>query len=165
MLFRNDDIGANSNFEDIQKVYDHIKTRFPDSDICSCIYLFEKEGHLPRDIKCEYNTNKMFDLKQLPTLHTIVSHGLMHFSHKRVSAEIQELSILTSCNLLNTKIFLPPFVEWNKDTERICNDNGIKLLGKEKWRSLDKEVFDASYPYWLFHSWRWSAEELINKIG
>jgi len=164
LIFRNDDIGANSNFNDIQKVYTHIKFQFPTSEIYSCIYLLEKEGHTPVDVKCDYNTNKIFDFTQLPILHTVVSHGLMHISHKQVSVEIQELSILISCNLLNTKIFLPPFVQWNKDTERICSNNGIKLLGTEKWRSLDKEEFDSSYPLWLFHSWRHIPEKLIEKL-
>ena len=88
----------------------------------------------------------------------------MHFAHKRQPYNIQELSIVTSCNLLKTKLFLPPFVEWNNDTEKICIDNGITILGKENWKSLDKEEFNSSHSYWFFHSWRHNIIDLINKI-
>jgi pyruvyltransferase len=165
IVFRNDDVGPNTKFEELYKLYSFIKTKYPVANIYSCVYLLESNQRIPTTPKINFEVTKMFDLAQLPKLYTIVSHGLMHFAHARESTERQEFSILTSRFLLKTQRFLPPFVEWNSETERICKNHGISIIGKEPWRSLDREDFDSSHPYWLFHSGTKPLEQWINKIN
>lgn len=165
IVFRNDDVGPLSDIEELKFLYKFITIKYPMANIYSCVYLLENTKDTPTNPNINFEVNKMFDLSKLPELKTIVSHGLMHFAHGRASTERQEMSILLSCKLLNTKRFLPPFVEYNSETERICKNHGYTLIGKEPWRSLDKEEFDSSHPYWLFHSRTQSLEYWMNKIN
>lgn len=86
----------------------------------------------------------------------VVSHGLIHCDHTRISRDAQEMSIVTSCNALGTNIFIPPFNRWNQDTEDICLENGISILKlSDGWKSMELNDFDPSHDLWYLHPWRW----------
>jgi hypothetical protein len=73
----------------------------------------------------------------------IASHGLLHVDHRLMDKSAQEVSILTSCSLARSKVFIPPFNKWNEQTEEICAEAGIELIKFEDgWRHLGYNKVD-----------------------
>lgn len=111
---------------------------------------------------------KLPDLARLPLASDeIASHGLVHVDHSLLSYDAQELSILTSCNLLSSSKFIPPFNMFNPDTEAICGKYGIEIIRNTddvKWRSLETHSFDPSYSHWYYHPFRINADSLKDRL-
>ena len=176
-VFRNDDITNNSRFDDITRIYKIIKDKFPDSEIYSCITIlskYNKEGmpYPPTDIPISnrnfYDVDNSFDKFEIPlyfNLYNIISHGLFHCYYRGLSYETQKMSIVSSCNYLNTKIFIPPFWAWDKTTEQVCKDNDIHLWVEPDWKNIELVPFDPNHQYWLFHSWKWNSETFYKAIN
>lgn len=108
-----------------------------------------------------------------PTLpegdYKVVSHGLIHSDHSIMAIEAQEISIVTSCNILNTNIFVPPFNRYNEMTEQICALHNIELVKMESdfesWRNFDLQEFDEHSGLWYLHPWRYKTiEDFKNKF-
>jgi hypothetical protein len=94
----------------------------------------------------------------------VASHGLIHLDHSRVGYDAQEMNILTSCNLLKTNMFIPPFNRYNEDTVKICEKNGIELL-VGGWKSLKFNEYDPEHEKWYLHPWEWKQiGELCKKL-
>jgi hypothetical protein len=74
------------------------------------------------------------------------------------------MSILTSCSIVDTKIFVPPFNAFNETTEEICRDNGITLVKPDGWKSIEHNDIDREHEKWYCHAWRWTPEEFERKI-
>ena len=84
---------------------------------------------------------------------TRVSHGLIHVDHRLLSREAQEMSILTSCSLAKSKVFVPPFNKWNKDSEDICREHNIQLVKFEDgWLCMEYNDFNPDQELWYIHS-------------
>lgn len=173
LIFRNDDINPSSNFKHIKEMYRILLNNFPNAEIYSCVSIFGKKNDVGSvypetsiyfNKRNFYNIDSVFNLNQLPYLYNIVSHGLFHFNHSLVTYDTQKFSIISSCNLLNTKIFIPPFWEWNEKTEKICRLNGINLWVYEDWINIDREVIDDSHNFYCFHSWKFTPETFVQKI-
>jgi hypothetical protein len=174
LIFRNDDVNPSSNFKQIKEIYHIILNKFPNAEIYSCINIFGQKNiigsvYSKTNISMEkrnfYNVDCIFDFNQLPYLYNIVSHGLLHFNHRLVTYDTQKFSILTSCSLLKTNIFIPPFWEWNDKTEKICTLNGINLWTKENWINIDRETITPNSNYYCFHSWKFTPKTFANKIN
>ncbi len=98
-------------------------------------------------------------LPPIPKYVTRASHGLIHVDHRLLSKEVQELSILTSCSLVDAKIYIPPFNKWNKDTEDICKEYNIILIKYEDgWRCCEYNNFDSSHNHWYLHSQNYTLD-------
>lgn len=178
MIFRNDDVSANTDLKKLGRMYGHLMAEFPDCEIINGVSLFAKDSEdealypeLPlkhHSLDWFYDVDKFINLKDLVNLQGgIASHGLLHVDHSKLTAQAQAMSILTSCRFLDTKRFIPPFNCINEDTKRICNANGIELignLGEVEWRSLESLDFDPSHKHWYFHSWRVPVDEFERKI-
>ncbi|MDP3741893.1 MAG: hypothetical protein Q8R15_01115 [Candidatus Micrarchaeota archaeon] len=81
------------------------------------------------------------------------SHGLVHVDHRLLGCEAQELSIVTSCSLVKTQTFVPPFNHWNKDTENICQEHEIELIKFESgWRHVRFNAFDPKHDLYYLHT-------------
>jgi hypothetical protein len=174
LIFRNDDVNPSSNFKQTIDIYNIILKKFPNAQIYSCINIFGKknikgtvypETKIPIKTRMFYDVDAIFDFGQLPHLHNIVSHGLLHFNHRLVTYDTQKFSILTSCSLLKTKIFIPPFWEWNEKTIKICTLNNITLWIDEDWINFDRETIDSSHTHYLFHSWKFTPETFAKQIN
>jgi hypothetical protein len=172
MILRNDDINPNTDFESTRKMYELFLAKNPDAEIVSAVTILAEETEngscyknlKPKDIKFPL-VDKVIDLDKLAGLGTIVSHGLWHLDHKHASYELQEYSIVSSCRILKTKIFVPPFMRWNKDTAAICRKHGIELWGEEKgWFSLDRNKFEPGHKRYVLHSWLFTPEEFAQKL-
>ena len=63
------------------------------------------------------------------------------------------MSILVSCALSKSKIFVPPFNKWDKNTESICQEHGIDLIKFEDgWLCAEYNKFDPSHDLWYIHN-------------
>lgn len=176
IIIRNDDVNPITNVKDLESIYAIIRETIPNVEIWSCISLMAKQnsiGALYPDLPLRGRDKAFFyDVNCLGTrrllglnLGTIVSHGLLHIDHSHYSRDAQEISIITSCNLLNTKIFVPPFSSFNEDTKQICEANSIRLVKPEDgWKSLESEKFDPKHKLWFFHSWRFNPETFKEKF-
>ena len=83
----------------------------------------------------------------------LAGHGLIHVDHRLLTKEVQEMSIYVSCSLIESKIFIPPFNKWNKDTEQICSEKSIKLIKFEDgWRHLGYEKIVINFDKYYFHT-------------
>lgn len=170
LIFRNDDVSCNST--NLNDIYTILVNKFSDCIIYSCSTVFSKNSvsgsiypNLPlkdKELKYFYEVDKAKDNifmaeKEYENI-VIASHGLWHFDHTSVDRQLKEASIITSCNLLKTNIFVPPFNKWDAEVELICAANNITLIksNEEGWKSFEHNKFDASYPLWYFHSWRWT---------
>lgn len=173
ILFRNDDVNPNSNFKEIREIYSIIKKYFPNSEIYSCVNIFAKETptgmpypptkKLVKDRKL-YLIDKIFDLKELEGLEKIVSHGMWHLDHWHSSEDLQTFSIVSSCKLLKTNIFIPPFWRFTKLTKKICEDNKIKLWVEPKWVNFDNQEITRYNRYYIIHSWKFTPESFEKKL-
>lgn len=171
MIFRNDDVNPNTNIQELREMYAMIKARFPEAEIYSAVNIFGQTGggQMPyREIKpvdIDFaEANVVIDFRDLARIEKVVSHGLWHLDHKHASRDLQEYSIRTSCALLETKTFVPPFWRWNDETEEICKDHGIKLWVKGDWINLDTDVGKRNHERYLFHSWRFTPQSFKEKL-
>lgn len=165
-IFRNDDVSSSTNFTEMNEMYELLQSKFPTSEIWSCVNVFSKgdkgsvypelplRGH---DMKWFYDVDRSW--RYVPILGKIVSHGLFHVEHDKLSRDAQEMSILGSCGFLKVNIFVPPFTAYNEETKSICASNGIRLCSDmDGWKSLESEPFDPKHKLWFFHSWRFNPE-------
>ena len=169
LIIRNDDVNPSTDFKKLEKIYQVIKEYCPDAEIMSCVNIIGKYNFIEAvhpDIPLSnlpleyfYDADALWTPPQID-LHTIASHGLLHVKHTKLSPQMQEMSIVTSCNLLHTKLFVAPFTDYDATTIDICKRNGITLEKKEDgWRSLESEKFDPNHKLWFFHSWRFTVDK------
>lgn len=174
LIFRNDDVCANTDVKKLSSIYGAIHNIFPDAEIWSCITIFAQsnfKGSIYRDTPFKDNDINWFyknvDI-HIPDyrhpLYKVASHGLYHIDHSKVSRGTQEMSILGSCAFLKTNTFVPPFNKFNQDTLDICFDNHITIK-TDGWKSLEHNVFDSRHRLWYFHSWRFTTNQLKDKLN
>jgi hypothetical protein len=91
----------------------------------------------------------------------VASHGLIHVDHRLLSREVQELSIIASCSLLETTTFVPPFNKYNKDTLDIAAEHSIEVVRFEDgWRHVKHNSFNRDQKLWYFHPFDLTPVEL-----
>jgi len=89
------------------------------------------------------------------------AHGLVHVDHRLLSYDAQEMSIVTSCSLIHTKHFIPPFNKWNQDTIDICDKHKYRLYKFEDgWRGVEYNTYDVNTPLWYLHPGNFTPEKL-----
>lgn len=174
LIFRNDDVCANTDYKKLAKIYGTIHVMFPNAEIWSCITLFAQanfKGSVyadtpfkDKDINWFYKNANSFVPEYRHPMCKTASHGLYHIDHSKVSRETQEMSILGSCAYLKTNVFVPPFNKYNQDTLDICFDNGITIKTDE-WKSLEHNDFDSRHRLWYLHSWRYTTNQLKDKLN
>jgi hypothetical protein len=108
-----------------------------------------------------YKVDKMGIPAVIPAFVQKTSHGLIHGDHRLLSYGTQELSIVTSCSLLDTNVFAPPFNKYNDDTVRVCMQHGVQLQRfSDGWRSAEHNHFDPNIQRWYLHSREWDEGKL-----
>ena len=173
LVIRNDDVNPNTDLDKLNTMYSIIKEH-TNAEIISAINIFAKRSNkesvypdVPfKDKPVDYflDVDCMDRFKNV-NLYRRASHGLYHFDHTKISKEWQKFSIQVSCKMLCTTLFVPPFNRFSNETEEICDELGINLLGRyEYWRSLDFEEFDSTHSFWYFHSWKFTLKQLKEKI-
>ena len=175
-IFRFDDVCINADMKLINEMTDFLFEIFPDCKVLWGVSPFvndmsnekneiSKQRIFPK-INNAHSDHRIFykvDLAGIPKLHkkaTMASHGLIHVDHRLMTKEAQELSILTSANLVKANVFIPPFNKWNKDTESICNEHGIELIKFEDgWLCMEYNSYDDSHDKWYLHAREFTYEE------
>jgi hypothetical protein len=100
-------------------------------------------------------------IPDVPDWVTVCSHGLVHVDHRLIGRDAQEMSILVSCNLLRSRIFVPPFNKYDSNMIDICRTNGIHLVCFEDgWRSIEHERYSPSVLNWYLHSRNVTGEQM-----
>jgi hypothetical protein len=102
---------------------------------------------------------------KLPVAKDVVlaSHGLIHVDHRLLGRELQEFSILASCNLVDSAIFVPPFNKCNSDTIDICEEHDITLvMFEDGWKHVMYNPFSDSDGLYYVHTHDLGSGEMEN---
>ena len=123
-IFRFDDICINTDIQNAIKIATHINSIFENVNIVFAISplvnniisedttisqrVYPQIFNAYSDFRIFYNVDKggipLFSEEIIRA-----SHGLIHIDHRLLTKEAQELSILSSCSLMKSSIFVPPF--------------------------------------------------------
>lgn len=172
--FRFDDICVNADMEKADAMAKILRNKFPNCEILFCISplvhdmsstsgvtaerIFPKILNAHSDFRKYYEVDICGCPEIIPEV-SRASHGLVHVDHRLLAKEAQELSILVSCSLSKSKIFVPPFNKWNKDTDEICKEHNIELIKFEDgWLCMEYNNFDSDHNFWYVHSREFSVE-------
>ena len=167
-IFRFDDINTNEDLEKTIKIARLIKDKVEDVNVLFCISplvcdmshetgkhserIFPKILNAYSDYRIFYKVDKC-GIPTFPEWITRASHGLIHVDHRLLTKEAQEMSIITSCALAKSSIFVPPFNKWDKNTEEICEENKIELVKFEDgWLCCEYNKYDSNHNLWYLHA-------------
>jgi hypothetical protein len=168
-IFRFDDVCINADMELINKMTDFLFKKFPKCvvlwgvsplvhDMSQEVNEITKQRIFPKILNAHSDYRKYYevDMAGLPELKkeaTLAAHGLVHVDHRLLPKPAQEMSILISASLVKSKIFIPPFNKWNKDTDDICKEHGIELIKFEDgWLSMEHNKFNDIHDKWYLHA-------------
>lgn len=176
-VFRFDDVSGNSNEKNHFAIAEYLRKRFPD---CKIVWGISTLTHkncgervYPKIFNAYSNYRKFYAVEQVSVIEfnndlgiIFASHGLIHVDHRLLALEAQEMSILVSCSLTKSKIFIPPFNKWNHFTDQICRNNNIELVKFEDgWRCLEYEQYDPVHKLWYLHAREWTLEKIKKWFG
>lgn len=174
-IFRIDDVCSNTNMEKLIKMIYLIQHYHPESETLIALSIFyfdcvDERVHPPiftpmSDNRNYYKTTKISDINKIksdisrhpdikfPENIKYAAHGIPHSDHRLMSKTAQELSIIMSCSVCDSEIFVPPYNKWNKKTEKICQKNGILLIKFEDgWRHLLHNPVNNKINLYYFHT-------------
>lgn len=96
---------------------------------------------------------------------TKASHGLIHVDHRLLNKQTQELSILTSASLVNSKIFVPPFNKYNSDTLEIVAEHNLTIVKWEDgWQHLGYNRFADDGNKYYVHMHDYPGDEILRLL-
>ena len=182
VVIRNDDVSMASDFDDIDKIYSIIREKIPNAEIWTAVTVFSQGeyGSIYEDLPLVGKTKSfLYDVDRAwltlgknakefdDGLGKIVSHGLIHIDHTRLSYDATLMSMLVSCRMLNTRVFVPPFGRINGNVMQVAVEHNIEIeasfpLGR--WKSIEFNDFDPKHEKWYFHSWRFTPDSFGRKI-
>jgi hypothetical protein len=178
MLFRFDDVCANTDMEKLNAMAELVGKI---SDVQYSVSMLSTDMSAYSDKHREftflpiwkaYSDHRrfygvdMFGIPDMPSGVILSSHGLIHVDHRQMHREAQELSILVSCSILRSDVFVPPFNKWNHDTESVCKENDIHLQKFEDgWLGAEHNQFNISHQLWYTHSFNWTVERFKEWLG
>jgi hypothetical protein len=162
VIFRIDDVSVNTNQAKFEAIAETIRRYVPDGIILAAVSPMvhemtttdEPERVFPRVLNAMSDHRKFFHVQRagIPTFWSehrinVASHGLVHVDHRLLGREAQEMSIIMSCALLKTDIFVPPFNKYNQDTQSVCDDQGVRLVRFESgWEHVRFNAFNPGKP-------------------
>lgn len=175
-VFRVDDVSINTDVEVLASLVSVIRSRCPDAVVWFAVSPFvhdlskepvhDRERVFPRILSAMSDHRVFFKVQRLglPSAKILAlsdkptSHGLIHVDHRLLSRDVQELSILTSCSILGTDTFVPPFNKWNQDTASICKEHDLKFARFEDgWRHVRFNRYDPGHDLYYLHTHDTSA--------
>jgi len=176
---RFDDICCNTNMDDANAMANFVIESVPNSEVIFCVspLIHNMSGEndsntlqriFPKIFNAYSDYRKFYtvDLCGIPKMTSgvvIASHGLIHVDHRLLHRSAQELSILASCSLVKSNIFVPPFNKWNKDTEIICKENNIELIKFEDgWLSMEHNNYNPKHFLYYLHNREFSYRDFVS---
>jgi hypothetical protein len=173
MIFRFDDICANTNMNNANEIATYLRGRghqalYAISPLCQRTeneFVFDPIFKAYSDHRNFFNVSQL-SIPPVPDFVEIVSHGIVHIDHRLLSRDAQEMSIIMSCSLLDTLMFAPPFNKWNKDTESICKEQGIAIQKFEDgWRGVEHNAYSTAIATWYLHSRNLTLDKMKKWMG
>lgn len=169
LIIRVDDVSPNTDLYDLNRACEFLNKELG-AEIWYCVNIFAKkaEGTVYPDLPMRGRGIKYFvDVDKaiggdfcVPGFVRLASHGLIHAEHDQLPDMAQYISIMISCNILNTKIFVPPFMAFDELTKKNCKANGIEMIDGIDWKSMESYPYDANHKKWYFHHWRMDFEKI-----
>lgn len=174
--FRFDDVSVNTDAKKLDKMIAFLRSTFKTDqlrivlgvspavvDMRECDRPLDRERvfpsiwHTESDYRVFYRMNGLgipaFVFAHRKQGVELAGHGMVHVDHRLMPRAAQELSILMSCSLLDSHMFVPPFHKWNRDTEEICTEHVIMLVKYDPtWRHLVYHPFDHRNPNYYVHT-------------
>lgn len=168
---RIDDISSRTNVNRLENFLNLFTAKYDNFDVLLAVSLgtidspenSETERVFPPILNAMSDHRVFFDLSNLvypnwlPNLTRkfncqLASHGLFHVDHRLLSKEAQEISIRSSSSVLRTKIFVPPFNKYNKETLDIVDSLEYRIaIWETGWRHLGYQNFEFSSGNYYFH--------------
>jgi hypothetical protein len=174
-IFRFDDICVNADMEAAIQFAEHIRMKIPSAQVIFCISPLvhdmasengvTSERIFPKILNAHSDYRKFYKVDNcgipvFPDWITRAGHGLIHVDHRLLTKEAQELSVIASCSLAKASIFVPPFNKWNKNTEDICKEHGIKLVKFEDgWLCCEYNEYNPKHNLWYIHAREFTFKE------
>ena len=176
VTFRIDDVSLNTSKTRLHEMISLIENRVENCEFLLAISpivfdmssevklsaerIFPKILNAHSDFKKFFKGNKIGKPKFLNELNEksnlkLASHGLIHVDHRLLTRSAQEISILISCAITESNIFVPPFNKWNSKTETVCQENKIELIKFEDgWKHVAHQKFnnDGENQKYYFHT-------------
>jgi hypothetical protein len=175
-IFRFDDICINSDLQHANNIAFQILEKHPGAEVLYCISpcvsdmsnsedaitsqrIFPKIYNAYSDHRIFYKLDKI-GIPEIPDCITPASHGLVHVDHRLLEFAAQEMSILVSCSLAKSKIFVPPFNKWDQNTESICREHDIELVKFEDgWLCCEYNEYNPEHNLWYLHHREFTTEQ------
>jgi hypothetical protein len=173
MIFRFDDICLNTDMKNANEMAKYLNS-VGHRVLYAVSLLSQRTGNqfVFDPILKAYSDHRLFfgmsqlGMPDVPDFVEVVSHGIVHVDHRLLSRDAQELSIISSCSLLDTLMFAPPFNKWNDDTEVICIANDIELQKFEDgWRGVEHNAYSTAIETWYLHSRNLTLEKMKKWMG
>lgn len=187
--FRIDDVSVNTDPEKLAKMIEVLNKEYPDSTfllgvsplVCD-MSEYDGDKRAERIFPSIFNAHSdhrvFYAVKKcgIPeVVHSLIKiygnsiqfagHGIVHVDHRLLTKEVQELSIMVSCNLIGAKTYIPPFNKWNHATEEICDEHRIRLIKFEDgWRHIQYESIVENYDKYYFHTHDFDLSTFIEKV-
>ena len=88
-----------------------------------------------------------------------------HVDHRLLSKEAQEISIISSCSAIGTKIFVPPFNKYNPETIEVIKESKLQLVVWESgWKHLGYQKLDQAAGNYYFHMHDFNDKQLLSLL-
>lgn len=181
MILRFDDVSINSDLHNLYGITDVFRGKYPEAQILYAISPLVHDCASETGKHCQRVYPRLFnafsdwkrflrpDFVGVPILRkdvTNASHGLIHCDHRLLNRDQQEISILISCSLVRSNIFIPPYNKWNQVTEDICKANNIILIKFEDgWLSMEHNEFDENHSKWYLHDREFSVKSFSDYLN
>jgi hypothetical protein len=184
--FRIDDVSVNTDALKLSGMVKFLRDKMPECrimvsvspmvfDMSACENLLMRERvfpamwHTRSDFREFYKMNKVGLPSFLDVLRKtdveVASHGMIHVDHRLLKRSAQEMSILTSCALLNTAYFVPPFHKFDRRTEKICVDHRIMIVRYDQsFTHLAYHPFDGRKTSYYFHTHDFTYEDFCSRF-
>lgn len=174
--FRIDDVSINTNPVRLSEMVGILRSTYAGCSIVMavspCVFksnderVFPSILHREPDFRMFYKSNALGIPYEMTTMADIVAaHGMAHVDHRLLDKAAQEMSIVMSCSLAGSKIFVPPFHKYDSDTIAVCEEFGIELARLHDGMSHLKfnRVGDCDYYYFHTHDFA-TVEDFENQL-
>lgn len=167
--FRIDDVSMNTDLGSLWSIVDLLHRRCEGARVVVAVSplvhrldgepLKDRERAFPRKLSAMSDHRNLFRVEHMgmPDFGSldvkVASHGLVHVDHRLMGREAQELSIVTSCSLLGTQLFVPPFNKYDADTISICKEHEIELVRFEHgWQHVRYNDYSPKHHLYYMHT-------------
>lgn len=161
--FRIDDVSINTNPIRLSEMVGMLRSAHPGCRVMMavspCVFksnderVFPSMLHREPDFRMFYKSNALgVPYEMVAMADVVAAHGMAHVDHRLLERSAQEMSIVMSCSLVGSRIFVPPFHKYDVDTIAVCEEFGIELARLHDGMSHLKFNKVGACDYYYFHT-------------